>query len=223
VSRSLEESRREAEFLAAALGIPLEDSSSGAVVVREGAHVDESLRERRRRTGEGVKLPDPPAAMTSRFSVAEDGVEIEMPSAGLGLGIIPVAFALVACVGFVIIVLIVASEMGRAPLPLVIACVVVVILGLGFSAWAVMNARHERTFIRVGRDALTVHKRGLGIGKPKTIPADELEELVIGTPDDPSTGDDIVARSDKLTLSFGGHLSSEERDWIKTVIENTVG
>ena len=45
--------RKEAEQVAKALGLPLADRTGSKKIVRDADHLDESLRQRRRRTGKG--------------------------------------------------------------------------------------------------------------------------------------------------------------------------
>jgi hypothetical protein len=53
--------RNQAEQIAKALGYPLIDKTGHETIVREADHLDESLRERRQRTGRGPgELPPPP-------------------------------------------------------------------------------------------------------------------------------------------------------------------
>jgi hypothetical protein len=68
-----------AEELAAALELPLHDSTSGQCQVRGPRDLNESLRERQHRTGETVALPDAPDAMRSRIERLSDGVVVHFP------------------------------------------------------------------------------------------------------------------------------------------------
>ncbi len=75
-----QEARSTGEFLARFLQRSLEDISTGKRVVRDPEHLDESLRERVRRTQEDVRsLPPPPLEMRSKIEQTGEGVEIEIP------------------------------------------------------------------------------------------------------------------------------------------------
>ena len=76
--RRYQPARRQAEQVASFLHLPLADSSSGSEVVREPDHLNESLRDRLRRTGETPALPEAPAALSCRIRSKGDSVMIEM-------------------------------------------------------------------------------------------------------------------------------------------------
>jgi len=78
-----QEARRTAESLAEFLRLPLEDLSSGKEVVREPDRLDESIRERARRTGE--EMPDAPAPSQMRSTLTEESgtLHIRIPPTGV--------------------------------------------------------------------------------------------------------------------------------------------
>ncbi|HOX37906.1 MAG TPA: hypothetical protein PL033_07955 [Candidatus Brocadiia bacterium] len=214
-------SRREAEFLAKALGIRMEDSTTGTVVVREGAEVDESLRERRRKSGEARQpLPEAPPDMRCRMSVEGASVRIEIPPAGLGAAAIPLAF------GVILLCLALGALMfGRAlglPWQVVATAGAVGVMALIGVAWGTLQAMRGVTVVIVSRDELRIEKQSSFGGSSEALPADEIEELIVGRADG-APRPSILARSDAKTLSFGAGLPESEMEWIRRVIETTIG
>ena len=78
-----QEARRTAESLAGFLRLPLVDLSSGKEVVREPDRLDESIRERARRTGE--EMPDAVAPPKTRSTLREESgtLHIQIPPTGV--------------------------------------------------------------------------------------------------------------------------------------------
>ena len=91
------EARQLAEELSRFLRKPLVDSSTGESMTRDPEHLDESYRDRMRRTGEAVSvLPPEPSTMRSRVERTGDGFIIHIPGqAKSGIHYIPVFFSLV--------------------------------------------------------------------------------------------------------------------------------
>ncbi|HOX16672.1 MAG TPA: hypothetical protein PLP18_11165, partial [Smithellaceae bacterium] len=91
------EARQWAEELSRFLRKPLVDSSTGESVTRDPEHLDESYRDRVRRTGEAVSvLPPEPSTMRSRVERTGDGVIVHISGqAKSGIYYIPVFFSLV--------------------------------------------------------------------------------------------------------------------------------
>ena len=78
-----QEARRLAEELARFLGHDIEDSSSGKPVHRPLDELDESVRDRMRRTRERVRLPGAPWEMKATIREEAEGTVIELPPPGL--------------------------------------------------------------------------------------------------------------------------------------------
>ncbi len=74
------EARQVAEELSRFLRKPLVDSSTGERVTRDPEHLDESYRDRMRRTGEAVAVvPPEPPGMRSRVERTGEGVILHIP------------------------------------------------------------------------------------------------------------------------------------------------
>ncbi|MCX7805529.1 MAG: hypothetical protein N3A38_10120, partial [Planctomycetota bacterium] len=93
-------------------------------------------------------------------------------------------------------------------------------------AGGTIRAAVSRTTVEASPRELRVTVKGILLSKTTSIPADELEELLIGKaegakkkgPSFVPGGEALLARSDKATLSFGAGLSREELEWIRSAI-----
>ena len=93
---SFAEARQVAEELSRFLRKPLVDSSTGERVTRDPEHLDESYRDRVRRTGEAVAVvPPEPPGMRSRVERTGEGFILHIPGPPLSaLHYLPVLFPL---------------------------------------------------------------------------------------------------------------------------------
>jgi hypothetical protein len=171
--------RRIGEELAAFLELPFTDRSSGAEVVRQPEHLNESLRDTARREGGGDTPVHRPPGMLSQVSEASDRVEIRIPPPGLGLeGWVQVVggllFAGVAIVFF-------ARPVLSLPIPEDFRWVILLffglfivgpLLGVARTVW-----RHTRCGVLVTADATTLAVQGRG--RRQELPADAIEELLV--------------------------------------------
>jgi hypothetical protein len=182
-----QEARSTAEFLARFLQRSLEDMSSGKKVVRDPEHLDESVRERVRRTQEDIaSLPPPPLEMRTRIEQTGEGVEIEIPGPRLGgLHLIPLIFVLVM-VYFAI----------KIFFPILFSLPGLKTIRYGFGAFIgiffillpiVSTVRHllrlksQSTRVTVNPALLRVEEYRDGKWVVTEIPAEELRELTLPT------------------------------------------
>lgn len=77
--QSFEDARAAAEQAAKLFHLDLVDRSKGAEIVRESGTLDESLRERYKRTGEGIHVPDPPPGTKVQFEVRDGELVLTLP------------------------------------------------------------------------------------------------------------------------------------------------
>jgi hypothetical protein len=228
----LENAQRDAEQVAKALRLPLADRTGPVEIVREAERLDESLRQRRRRTGRGPgELPTPPEGMKTRFRIEGAEVLLEIPPAGFSLGalssLVPAflfpAFVLIAFQGFI-------RELAKEPDTFNIAFAAIfalfgLVLPICVGVRRFLRAMAQHHTVRASADRLHVTTGGLVLSRVAEIPADELEELRIAKPkhdDHPAETAPIVARSDRTMIEFGRHLPTEEKNWIKTVLEHVL-
>jgi len=232
-SRDPDKARAAAEQVAKFLGCPLADSSLGTQVVREAAELDESVRERVRRTGERPEVPPPPACQRCRTRVVADTLCVEIPPPGFrAWHVVPLVAALgmpvFAAVVFVVPLL---QERGM-PTAVKVALVafigvffiaIPVLMGVGF---ATRGVRVRKT-VEVSPRELRVITRGAVRRKAVAIPADELEELLVVPAKRAAgalarSGKVVLARSDRAKAVFGEGLPDEELAWLRAVVWNVV-
>jgi len=226
------------EELARFLGVRLVDHSMGATVVREADQLDESLRDRVQRGGERLDVGEPPPDARSRRSVAGDALVFELPPTGFKAGhIIAMVVGLIIPAGVFSGILARLVSAGKAlggPELLLLGVVALLFVGVPFLAFFATAVRHalRRSRVEVSPRELRVTQPGILGSRTKAIPTDQLEELeVVGlkaltgqraAPAFLTSGDAIVARSDRLTIVFGAGLSRAELDWMRAVIWNVV-
>ncbi len=225
--------REEAKEVAKALGLPLGDRTGSEEIVREAAHLDESLRQRRRRTGEGpAEIPEVPEGMKTQFRTESDQMVLEIPAAGVTTGALRYLLRAVVlpAILFVLIWYFLyfmlrdfANALTRYSLLGFFSLFLLSGIGLGLGAF--LRAVSARCTVHVSPHRLHLTTRGLLFRQVSEIPADELEELqIMGLEggDCPPGETQIVARSGRTSAKFGAHLSMEEKQWIKTVLEHAL-
>jgi hypothetical protein len=172
---SFTEARQMAEELARFLRKPLVDTSTGETITRDPEHLDESYRDRLRRTGEAVSvLPPEPPNMRSKVERTGDGFVIHIPSnTKRGLHYIPVLASLIFAG---IVLLFFMRVIHNVPL---IFIVLFVIAGPALSALLrVHRLNNEFEKITVTKTFLRVEALKEGKSKTTEIPVSELEDFV---------------------------------------------
>jgi hypothetical protein len=184
---SFAEARPVAEELSRFLRKPLVDSSTGERVTRDPEHLDESYRDRVRRTGEAVAVVPPEApGMRSRVERTGEGVILHISGPPLSvLHYLPVLFplAFAAAVAWFFL-----PALLTLPMPDWIRYVFLGFIGLFFIAGPVVSAllnvlRLKNQFERITVTKAFLRVEALKQGKRSTveIPVDELEDLVAPT------------------------------------------
>lgn len=228
-----EQARRVAEEVAKFLGRPFADSSMGELVLRQAAELDESVRDRARRTGERVEVPPPPPGQRCRTRVVADTLCIDIPPLGFRkLHAVPLVVAGAAALLLTFAVILPVARDKRMPADakaVIIGFVGLFLIGVPVFLSAVFATRRARLrrAVEVSPRELRVITRGILSEKAVTIPCDELEELAIV----PARlaqgalspgGEVILARSDRAMAVFGEGLSSQELAWLRAIIWNVV-
>jgi len=181
---SFTEARQLAEELARFLRKPLVDSSTGETITRDPDHLDESYRDRMRRTGEAVSfLPPEPPTMSSQVERTGDGLIIHIPEqAKRGIHYIPVFFSLVFAG---IVALFFLPPILTRPRFDFISYIIPGVTVLFFIAGPVTSAllgvfRLKKEFERITVTKIFLRVEALKQGKRTTmeIPVSELEDLV---------------------------------------------
>jgi len=238
--RSEDKARALGEEVAKFLGLPLHDSSTGAVIIRAAEELDESLRDRARRTGERVEVGDPPADRRSTQSVLGDTLTFDIPPPGFrAVLLIPIAVGIGIAV--FVSVLFLVPILSEEKMPLFVKLIFCGFLGVFFIALPLvaiaggaLSAARTATQVAVSPHELRVTTKGLMFTRTAAIPSSELEELEVAAASRASKGGPraafsamgggnvLIARSDNATLSFGAGLSLEELRWMRAVIWNVV-
>jgi len=184
---SFAEARQLAEELSRFLHKPLVDSSTGERVTRDPEHLDESYRDRARRTGEAAAtVPSEPPGMRTRVERTGEGYVLHISGPPLsGLHYLPVLLPLVfagAVAWFFLPALL------TLPMPDWIRYFFLGFIGLFFIAGPVVSAllnvlRLKNQFERITVTKAFLRVEALKQGKRSTveIPVDELEDLVAPT------------------------------------------
>jgi|WetSurMetagenome_2_1015567.scaffolds.fasta_scaffold03742_5 hypothetical protein len=181
------EARQVAEELSRFLRKPLVDSSTGERVSRDPDHLDESYRDRVRRTDEAAAVvPPEPPGMRSRVERTGEGYVFHIPGPPMsGLHYIPVLFP-VAFAGAVAWFFL--PALLTLPMPDWIRYFALGFIGLFFIAGPVVSAllsvlRLKNQFERITVTKAFLRVEALKQGKRSIveIPVDELEDLIAPT------------------------------------------
>jgi hypothetical protein len=172
------EARKMTEDLAKFLSLPIEDATSGAVVVRKVEQLDETVRDRVRHMGEPVPVPSAPAILKSRIEPGSEGLIIDIPASWGLAGWIQLAVPFI----FIIFFFEFFIPFGAfAKLPKILTFVLPAIGLVIFGLIALNTARSVRrsTRVIVNRGILRVEQMFYVGRKHNEIPVDQIEELVI--------------------------------------------
>ncbi len=234
--REYEAARAAGEQVAKFLRLRLADMSTGRPSVREAAELDESLRDRIRRTNRVVMIPPPPGETKTRCDITPHQVQFEIasprPGAAILGGVTAVALIFPGIVFFTFFLpllndekmpfevkLLFLSFIGGLFMLLPFCLVMGRVLGGVISEQIQASTRSLRVTLRRRFSTRTVE-----------IPVHELEELVLpgvahtgmaglppalrqlATPAMRLRG--IQARSDRTNVEFGAGLPHDELHWI---------
>jgi hypothetical protein len=205
-----------AEALSRFLEIPFQDRA--AARTQQPAELDLPVAQQERPAGgmgsKGLDRPADPRCTLENLPDGGVGVAVPLPDGRAALGIALVVFVLwtipVSLFGSIWI--------GLLPLAVVLASWVKVAFGY-------------RADLEIRRDRLEVRTRGLVARRHVTIPAAELEDVIVrdlewGGPRSTLAhmlDGVIVARSDRTAVRFGHGLSEAELVWLRRLILDKVG
>jgi hypothetical protein len=178
---SFTEARQLAEELSRFLQKPLIDSSTGEIIIRDPDHLNESYRDRMRRTGEAVgSLPPEPPNMRSRVERTGEGLIINIPAKANGLNYIPV-FAPVIFAVFVAWFFMPAI-FTRCTLNFISYIFLsIIVLSLISALLKMYRLKKEFEQVTVTKAFLRVEALKQGKRLTSEIPIDELEDFVAPT------------------------------------------
>jgi hypothetical protein len=174
------QARRTAEEITTYLRLPLVDTTSGKDVVREPDKLDESIRERAKRTKESVASFHPPPGMRARVTEESGTLVIEIPPQKLTrehykrMAVLMIIGAAALC-----------AVMGVNNLRHLNAQNLMVYAPLGifvllFASRTILRQTRRSCRITASRDMLRVEQRTSKRREVTEIPVDELEDFVMG-------------------------------------------
>ena len=231
------EARRDAEQLAQFLSLPLHDSSTGTVAVRQPAELDESVGQRAHRLGVQTKVAAPPELQT-RIETSGTDLRLVVPpqgwSAKLAAVYLPLAGFGMFCLWFLWTppLFIHSSEVGQWVMGIgftILLGVAPVVLGVGMP---VAEARRQVT-LDISPATIRTTTNWFWWRHSRTIAAEEIEDVSVSEPSaSPSKitahweraihQRQIVFRTDRRTFPFGRHLSAAEQDYLASLIRATL-
>jgi len=178
--REYQTARKSGELLARFLKVPVADSSSGEKVIRDAERLDESIREKARRTGERVKIPEAPLDTKVKVHQESGEVLVEIPATG----ITPIAYLKLAMQMVFMVVIVVwfllpmVRDMGISKTPIFLYLAgLAFILMLVFTLGSALVQARRYSLITASRHILRIVNKTPFRKKVIEIPADELEEL----------------------------------------------
>ena len=223
--RDYDKARQLGEEIAKFIRLGIRDRSSGEEIVREAGALDQSLRQRVRRSSRSVPLPAQPPAARAIFSYGgtRAPATIDIPPVTHWVWFV-LAGLMVAGLSAVLIEL---DPKLRKDLPdmghlfftfLVLLCLVPP--ALLFIAHRMGAVHHERLIVSPGELVLT--RRSLFGTNTARLLANEIEEVEI-TRDTMSTfggaaAGRIVIRRDRGSVELGAMRSEEELQWLRDVL-----
>lgn len=227
-SRDENEARKEAEEIAKFLSLSIHDETSGTLRIREADLLDESIRDKFEKGLESNEIPNPPAQLKSRIHYDGSSLQVEIPPPGFNAGflIVFVVISLFELIFLTTIALPFLSETDPSGLFLIFASIFgLMFLGLPtlFLVGLVGHTFIATQSVSVSNAALKVSK-GWPVRKAKSIPADEIEEFILGAKKPGTQGSksvtnfgaskEILAISDTDQLSFGAGLPPDEVEYV---------
>lgn len=227
--------RRDAEAYAKLLRLDLRDESSGEAVVRDAAHLDESLARRHRRLGiPAPVVPQPQGAVARlRYGGAGQTLVIEIPEAELRPSHAGwVLFFPAIGAGAALITYLVDKGDISWPVVFVVLCL--------FPGVPTLMLLTNLIIIATGRETITVSRSGIDIAwrsrlqrSTRSVSADDIEEITGPAPpagytdgadgaaqvfgvQHPSTM--VMIQTDRGSVGAGRSLPMSERAWLRSML-----
>jgi hypothetical protein len=174
------QARRTAEEITTFLKLPLLDRTSGKEVIREPDKLDESIRERARRTNERVAAFEPPPGMRARVREESGTLIIEIPPQKLNaehykrMAIFMIIGVVAACVVLGV------NNLRHLNAQNFVVYAPIGIFILLFASRPILRQARRSCRITASRDMLSVEKHASSRRKVTQIPVHELEDFEIG-------------------------------------------
>jgi hypothetical protein len=173
------QARNIAEKITTFLKLQLVDSTSGTEVIRESGKLDESIRERTKRTGERVATFSPPPGLSAKVREQSDRLIVEITPEKLTSEHVK-QMAVFLIIGVVIACVFIGVKNLRHLQPhQFIVYVPVGIFILLFSSRSLLSRARRSWLITASRDSLRVENRASKQRIVTEIPVAELEDFVM--------------------------------------------
>ena len=171
--------------------LPLRDSSTGEVVVRQPEDLDKSLAERRREAGDSIEKPEQPPGSEIQVSSFGGETTLTLPREGVNSTNIVSFLIVIAFFGFIAF----QGFLPKVPITFVVIAIVVGLAIFAVRAFTPVKVSIDHTTLRVSRGLLF-----LGSGQ---ITNREIEELNLND-------NKLTAVSDRRRLVIPVYASGEE-------------
>lgn len=219
--RDEQEARRIGEEVAKFINVDMVSGLGGVTVRREAGTLDESLRERLRRSGQDVDITAPPDGMRSRFSARGNAVFFQVPPPPFSVAhVAPIGCAAVFAgfVGFTFLAPLLTDTRTPTEVKLIFGVFVggiFMLLPLASTIGMAVARLKRRCQVEADSYSLRVTMQGAVSSKSFEVPSKELEELRI----EENRGEYCLAAvSDKQTVRFAEGLPRAELEWIRDVM-----
>jgi hypothetical protein len=222
-------SRRIGEEISKFLDLCMEDSSSGTTVKREAGSMDESIRDQVKRTRKQLGLPPSPIDMKTKVSQKGLDTVLEIPASGFSS-----SHLFLIAMGLVIPTIVFFSFLrprlnDKTPDFFVNVNVIFFILLPFLSTSGVVISMAMKTWrISLSSSSVKVEERSI-ISRTHELRSQEIEELEVSQSPNgllkilPKRGvGGILMRSDKKSVTFGGHLSDPEMRFLHALIKSII-
>lgn len=210
-----DKARQLAEELAKFLQFGMRDRSSGESVEREPGTLDDSLRQRTKRSGRVAPMPERPAAARSGASFAASTATIEIPAFMHWIWSVMTAL-LIAALSAVLIEI--DSKRNDPPsmehLFLVFLAVLAAMLPL-FLFFMHRLGVHYRDRLVVSAHEVVLIRRGMFGASTTRLPADEIEEVVAQSD---GVSKRVVIRYDRGSVKLAAVRTEEELTWLRQLL-----
>ncbi len=212
-SRSADGLRQKQEHYAKLFGRPALVKIEGGYRERRVEDLGRSVRERVAAGTLRVEFDPslPPPGRSIR--VAIDGDRLLIQARGYGLRVARKSVLPILAAGGVMLQLVARQNMSALWVAAVVGAQLVVTLAAALGLILVPNE-----LVVSPHEVRTRWRHPWGTFKESAIPADQVEEVVVG---EPMTGKEVVAVqiiSDTKAISFGAHLAKQQMEWVRDCI-----
>jgi hypothetical protein len=214
--RDYAEARAVAERVAKACTLGVRDEAGEDVVERRANELDESLRDRLKRTGVDISGPARPEDAKATLTSEMGTLVIDVPARGFLSFQGFVAAAMGA--GMLVQTAIIWASEQRFPAYFLAADAAV---ALGFIVPMAIRCL-TREQVKVSGRSVEIITRSLLGEKRRHVPADEIEELRLGVLGGGFFGGGVAFVSDKGLFAFGSGLSDVEQRWLAAEVQRAL-